>query len=177
MAKKLGVRYVSRDLFEKAITEEGFSWLEQSGYLKVSGPKGHRIYVSRQKNVSRVDISGFEHGAGVVPHCGSFGNVHQQLDMSDQLTEVQILDSFRDLLRHMKTLEPKADVKPGKRAAKSVEEKPASSPAEDEAKAQDEEKSKRLARAIAIHNQRRGVEQVGAQAEEVEVPSEEPAQS
>lgn len=115
---KTNITYVDAAKFETlclaAAEKHGYDVTAQKGFVKVAGPKGRCLYVASTKRVGRVDISGFEmEGAGYVsPHCGPFGNVKQQLDMS--LGEEAILENFTALLDHMATLAPveKAERKP-----------------------------------------------------------------
>jgi hypothetical protein len=115
---KTNVTYVDASKFETlclaAAEKHGYAITAQKGFVKVAGPKGRSLYVASTKRVGRVDISGFEmEGAGYVsPHCGPFGNVKQQLDMS--LGEEAILTNFQTLLDHMATLAPVA--KPERKA-------------------------------------------------------------
>lgn len=103
---KSNVTYIDACEFETIILESGLPAIPQKGFVKVQGPQGRAVYVANTKRVGRVDISGFEmEGDGfVVPHCGVFGNVRQQLDMG--LTKDEILANFRLLLITMKSLAP-----------------------------------------------------------------------
>jgi hypothetical protein len=121
---KTNVTYVDAAKFEAIMLEKakqhGFQLADQKGFIRVEGPKGRRIYVASTKRVGRVDLSGVEvrtedgkHALGfVAPHCGPFGNVKQQLDMS--LGEEAILANFSALLDLMAALPPveKAQRKP-----------------------------------------------------------------
>jgi hypothetical protein len=107
---KTNITYVDASKFETiclaAAEKHGLAITAQKGFVKVGGPKGRAVYVASTKRVGRVDLSGFEmEGEGYVsPHCGPFGNVKQQLDMS--LGEEAILANFAALLDHLATLAP-----------------------------------------------------------------------
>lgn len=114
---KTGITYVDRSKFEALLVKHGFGVMIQSGFLRVDGPRGNRIYVAATKRVGRVDISGFEVGptVGKTPHMGVSGNVKQQLRMDG--TEDEVLERFEKLLEELKTQtakepKPKAAAKP-----------------------------------------------------------------
>lgn len=108
---KTNVTYIDGAAFEKLILESGMQHVPQKGFVKVCGPKGRNAYVASTKRVGRVDLSGFEMldtqggilPGFVVPHCGPFGNVKQQLDFS--LAEADILNNFKAMLEYMAGLE------------------------------------------------------------------------
>ena len=94
---KKNVTYVARSEFETILSHLGMPTKVQSGFIRVEGPKGNRLYVAATKKVGRIDISGFEVGSsGVTPHCGVFGNVKQQMDMSG--TEAEVLERFKVII-------------------------------------------------------------------------------
>lgn len=68
--------------------------LEQSGFFKVSGPKGHHLYVAKNANgVRRIDVSGWKLDDSLLgPGVGAFGNVTGQLNLSG--TEEEQLARF-----------------------------------------------------------------------------------
>lgn len=100
---KTNVTYIDACHFENIIAESGLPATLQKGFVRVDGPKGRRLYVASTKRVGRVDISGFEVSlGGQAPHCGPFGNVKQQLDMS--LPQEEVLENFRWLLVTMASL-------------------------------------------------------------------------
>lgn len=97
---------VAREKFEQVLQHLGIEWLPQSGFHKVLGPKGYRIYVANTKTVARVDLSGFEVPFGTrSPAQGVFGNVRQQLEMRG-LGEEDILRNFAAVCEHMMGLTP-----------------------------------------------------------------------
>ena len=112
---KTNILYVENSKFVTVLDELNVPFTVQSGFLRVEGPKGRRLYVAATKKVGRVDISGFEVEFGAkVPHCGVFGKVKQQMDLSPELTEEGILENFRAIVTHMLQLQPveKAPAKP-----------------------------------------------------------------
>lgn len=141
---KTNTLYIARELFEAAIKTSGLPSREQSGYIRIDGAKGRRVYVAATKKVGRVDISGFEVEFGAkVPHMGVAGNVKQQLDLSPELTEAGILENFAALLATLKTLPPvekapKPEAAPKAATAKTegtTPPKPVAAPETPEAKA------------------------------------------
>ena len=106
------VTYIEASKVEAVVKESGLKTKEQGGFTCVVGSnKAYRVYVARTKKVARVDISGFKSPDGtgcVVPHCGVFGNVKQQLDFS--LPEDQVLANLKSLLVYMAAL-PAPEVK------------------------------------------------------------------
>ncbi len=104
---KKDILYIDLSKFMAIIQASGLKATEQSGYIRVDGAKGRRVYVANTKRVGRVDISGFELATGAhVPHMGVTGNVKQQLDLSPTLGEEGILASFGNLLTTLKNLPP-----------------------------------------------------------------------
>lgn len=112
--------------FEAIILASGLPMTPQKGFVKVSGAKGRNVYVAATKTVGRVDLSGFtvEGEMFVEPHCGVFGNVHQQLDFEGR-PEAEILMDFAWLLEHMKSLPAAEQTRkaPAKRQAKEGDAK------------------------------------------------------
>jgi len=99
---KTNVLYVESSKFLTVLTELEVPFTVQSGFIRVEGAKGRRLYVAATKKVGRVDISGFEVDFGAkIPHCGPFGNVKQQMDLSPELGEEGILANFKALVQHM----------------------------------------------------------------------------
>lgn len=96
---KTNVTYIDAAKFETIILSSGLAHTAQKGFVKVSGKAGRAVYVASTKRVGRVDISGFEVPYGVLPHCGPFGNVKQQLDFSK--TEDEVLSDFTQLLKDL----------------------------------------------------------------------------
>jgi len=115
------VLYIDGSKFTATLEELGIPSTVQSGFIRVEGPKGRRVYVAATKKVGRVDISGFtvEFGAKV-PHCGEFGNVKQQLDLDPSLGEDGIVTNFRALIEHMLTLPAVEKAPPKPKAPKAV---------------------------------------------------------
>lgn len=104
---KTNTLYIAREQFENLIKASGLPSREQSGYIRIDGAKGRRVYVAATKKVGRVDISGFEVQFGAkTPHMGVAGNVKQQLDLNPELTEAGILANFGALLAVLKELPP-----------------------------------------------------------------------
>lgn len=123
---KTDILYVEGSKFLAILTDLGVPHTVQSGFIRVEGAKGRRLYVAATKRVGRVDISGFEVDFGAkVPHCGVFGNVRQQLDLSPELGEEGILTNFRALVTHLLTLAPveKVKVAPKPKAPKAKKAK------------------------------------------------------
>ena len=119
---KPNVTYVPRELFENILAEHGLPTKVQSGFIRVEGPKGNRLYVAATKKVGRIDISGFEVAhLGQVPHCGVFGNVKQQMRMDG--TEAEVLARFESLLRSLMTQPAKVKAPKAPKAAKVPGEK------------------------------------------------------
>jgi len=95
---KPNVTYVARTQFEDILTDMGLPTKIQSGFIRVDGARGNRLYVAATKKVGRIDISGFEvDHLGQTPHCGIFGNVKQQMRMSG--TEEEVLARFTSLVK------------------------------------------------------------------------------
>lgn len=118
---KTNVLYIDGSKFTTILSELGIATTTQSGFIRVDGPKGRRVYVAATKKVGRVDISGFtvEFGAKT-PHCGEFGNVKQQLDLDPALGEDGILTNFKALVEHMLTLPAVEKAPPKPKAPKAA---------------------------------------------------------
>lgn len=134
VAMVTGPQFATRAQYEALIAELGLSYIEQSGFLKVPGPKGYVLYVAATKTVRRIDVSGFEHGLGTLtkmPHCGVFGRVKQQIILDG--TPDEQLARFRQVAEHMMTLAPQEPVAKAPKAkpadASSPGQSAASSPA------------------------------------------------
>lgn len=99
---------IAREKAESLLQSLGLTFEQQSGFMKVAGPKGRAMYIGagrKAKSFARVDLSGFTHDTGTrSPHCGVFGNVKQQLDMREPITEEEALRNLSALLEHMKSL-------------------------------------------------------------------------
>lgn len=120
---KTNINYVDACHFETIITASGLDTEPQKGFIKVKGKTGRRVYVAVTKRVGRVDLSGFTmEGPGFIePHCGPFGAVKQQLDMS--LPQDEVLANFARLLKVLeelpaaekakRSMAPKADAPKG----------------------------------------------------------------
>lgn len=109
---KPNTTYVDACHFEAIIAQSGLDMTPQKGFVKVSGALGRNVYVAATKRVGRVDISGFLFEGPGVRNLGDgekFGNVHQQLDFGR--SEAEILETFRAVLEHMKSLAPAEKVK------------------------------------------------------------------
>lgn len=134
---------IAREQAEKLLELMGVRWEQQSGFMKVFGPKGRHLYIGAGKGgktFARVDLSGFTSDYGTrLPAQGVFGNVKQQLEMRD-LSEEDILRNLGALVEYMMSLppvEPKAKKqaqKPPKNAGPEVKTE-AVLPDSDEAKA------------------------------------------
>lgn len=100
---KKNVTYIDAAKFEAIIQELGISVQVQKGFVKCKGAKGRNVYVPLTKTVGRVDISGFVYDIpGALTLDPPVGAVYQQLDFS--LPEEDILEAFKAVLEHMKTL-------------------------------------------------------------------------
>jgi hypothetical protein len=95
---KTDTTYILRGEFEKVLNERNLPTLVQSGFIRVDGPKGSRIYIAATKKVGRIDISGFEVPLtlGMIPHCGVFGRVKQQMRFHG--SQEDVLVRFNELL-------------------------------------------------------------------------------
>lgn len=120
-AKKLAI---PREEFEGVLKSLGVQWIAQSGFHKVLGPEGRRLYVANGKTTARVDLSGFVTDFGTkVPDQGVFGNVKQQMQFGE--TKEDTLRIFAALVEHMMALPPlekkaKAEKKAPKAAGEEV---------------------------------------------------------
>lgn len=96
---------VAQEKLIAILKEEGVHYTEQSGFIRVEGPTGRRLYIANTQKVRRVDLSGFtiKHGAHA-PASGEFGRVKQQLDFS--LPEDKVLANFQQTVRYMMALQP-----------------------------------------------------------------------
>lgn len=125
---KKNVTYILAAAFETAIQESGLTTSEKSGWIRVDGQNGRRLYVPKTKKVGRVDLVGIGHSAspaGVTSLGeGKFGAVTHQLNFDR--SESEVLAMFSALLEELKTApavekpakEPKA---PRERKAKGTE--------------------------------------------------------
>lgn len=55
--KKTGLAYQDIVDMMDRVLDEKFDVQEQAAFLKVKGPNGHRLYIARQADVGRIDIS------------------------------------------------------------------------------------------------------------------------
>lgn len=108
---------IALEKYESIIHELGFTLRSQSGYHRIDGPTGRRMYVANTKTVRRIDLSGFE--VEKMKKEKVFGRVTGQLDLDPTLGEEGILNLFRDTLKHMLTLPP--EVKEAKPKAPKAE--------------------------------------------------------
>lgn len=118
---KTNVTYIPTENLIAVLVAKGVPHVKQSGFYRVEGPKGRRLYVAATKKCGRIDISGFTVPFGAVPHfLGKFGRVEQMLDMS--LPAEDIMTNFSALVDHMLTLPPEVkEAKP--KAPKAKKEK------------------------------------------------------
>lgn len=99
------IEAIEQSKFTQALKDMGVPYTEQSGFIRVEGPKGRRMYVAKTKGVRRVDLSGFTIDVGAVsPSGGEFGRVKQQLDFSGG--EAATLQLFIKTVKHMMSLPP-----------------------------------------------------------------------
>ncbi|MBI3184154.1 MAG: hypothetical protein HYZ28_18630 [Myxococcales bacterium] len=86
------------------VAEAGLKVDEKKAWLKVAGPSGARVYLPRREVVGQVNVAGFEAPAGTSVQLGarSFGSVKERLDMEG--SEERVLERFRAILQHMKSL-------------------------------------------------------------------------
>ena len=99
------IPFATLDQYKQAIADAGLSYTEQSGFLRVDGASGRRLYVASTKTVRRIDISGWEFALGRLtkpPHTTITGNVKQQMVIG--LGADADLEKFTELLAHMKSL-------------------------------------------------------------------------
>ena len=123
-----------RGSYEAIIAKHNAKATEQSGFIRVEGATGRRLYVASTKTVGRIDLSGFEFATGTKrPDQGEFGRVKQQMDLVG--TEEELLARFEAILVHMLSLpaevkEPKAKAPkaPKAKVAKTEGEVPAVDP-------------------------------------------------
>lgn len=135
-------KFGTKEQYIEVLSRLGAKFTAQSGFIRVDGPKGNRLYVASTKTVRRVDISGFEVPItlGATPHMGVFGNVKQQMILTDSAEKD--LARFEEIVGLMnkeapktpapKTMKPKAEVKasapevdPAEQAVKAKEAKEA----------------------------------------------------
>lgn len=102
-----GVTRIEQDALKKVASELHLKVVPQAGFIKIQGPEGRAVYVSKAKKVARVDIYGFESNLKGVKDLGNaaFGHVKQQLDFVGR-QPAEILKTFRSLLTYMKSLPP-----------------------------------------------------------------------
>ena len=114
--------FPTKEQYLAILATAGLQHSLQSGFIKVEGPKGNRLYVAATKTVRRVDISGFEVSFTIakVPHCGPFGQVKQQM-IVDGTVEEQ-LARFEKLLTELKAQSAKV---PALKVVKAPTEKAA----------------------------------------------------
>ena len=129
-------KFGTREQYLAVLQRLGVAHQAQSGFIRVEGPKGNRLYVASTKTVRRVDISGFEAPITIAqtPHMGVFGNVKQQMILTGEAEKD--LARFEELVGIMLNQSPKT---PAPRVAKPKVEKvvaPSVDPAEEAAKAQ-----------------------------------------
>lgn len=78
---------------------EGVTVGPLSGFIKVEGPGGQRIYVQKAHTVRQVDLSGFGKGLpGTVPLPSPNGRVEAQLDLSDPEAAIKRYEELVALL-------------------------------------------------------------------------------
>lgn len=129
MARNQGATPVLREKFFAIAHEVGIPVEELKSWFKLKGPGGQRVYVPKTKNVTRIDISGFEVQFGAkVPDQGVFGGVKQQLDMA--LPEAEVLENFKALLLVLKELPPPPKPEAKSRAKSAPQAGDDSSPGE-----------------------------------------------
>ena len=157
--------FATREQYETLLALKGLPHTIQSGFIRVEGAKGNRLYVAATKTVRRIDISGFEVSREIakVPHVGVFGNVKQQMKMDgsseDQLARFELL--LGELIAQpAKVPAPKA---PKAKKDKTLGAAPVKVPETDEAK----EARKALIRKIALEKGVSVSSKSIAQAEEV----------
>jgi len=88
--KKNGLAYQDIVDMMDRVLDEKFDVQEQAAFLKVKGPNGHRLYIARQADVGRIDIS-FEpdqaiasrNGGGLIALRKPNGTVLHELDTRD----------------------------------------------------------------------------------------------
>jgi len=175
---KTDILYIDGSKFLAVLADLAVPHTLQSGFIRVDGPKGRRMYIAATKRVGRIDLSGFEVDFGAkVPHCGIFGNVRQQLDLDPVIGEEGILSNFRTAVELMLSLEPvvkvKAAAKPKAPKAKKagttgpVPAAPAA-PETAEAKAKRMELIKRVAAAKGVGVSRKSIAQADVSGEDAD---------
>ena len=98
----------SREALEQAARDAGCTVDVKASYILISkGESGNRLFVHKTKNVSAIDVGGFDiPGDFVARNLGgdSHGSVHQQFrtDMSD----AQFLINFREVCRNLDKFAP-----------------------------------------------------------------------
>lgn len=80
---------VNAQKFLEVARGHGFEILEQAGFFKIMGPKGHNLYVAKNaKGVRRIDVSGWKLDASLIENTvGAFGNVTGQLSLKGDEAE------------------------------------------------------------------------------------------
>lgn len=136
--------WATLDQYRAILLDRGVPFKAQSGFIRVEGPKGYRLYVASTKTVRRVDLSGFElQSATVRPHkLGKFGNVSQEINLIKGDVDAQ-LEAFRFVLGRMLELTPKEPAKKEPKAPKAKKEA-SSSPAPSTEGESAEAKARRL---------------------------------
>lgn len=119
-AKRLALSPAS---FTGILDAMGISYEEQSGFFKVNGPQGSRMYVGKGKITTTVHLSGFtaEFGARALEKSPS-AKVTQEMDWPEGLGPVEQLRLFADLVKHMMSLAPQ------EKKARSASSSPAPTP-------------------------------------------------
>jgi len=102
-AKRLAI---SPDSFTGVLDAMQVPYVVQSGFVRVEGPEGRRMYVGRGRITTTVHLSGFtsEHGARDLQKSPS-ARVQQEMDWPAGLSAVEQLRLFRDLVAFMLSLD------------------------------------------------------------------------
>lgn len=86
MAKSVGIPMARFEEIIVRLEAAGLKVEDKAGWIKVEGPGGHRMYVAKQKEVRRVDLSGFAKGwavpgLGILPPKEPNGRVYGRVDL------------------------------------------------------------------------------------------------
>ena len=103
--------------FTGLLEKLGANVTEQSGFVRVDGPEGRRMYVGRGKIVTTVHLSGFTSAHGTKLEKSPSRKVEQEMSWPDGLSAIGQLRLFADLYNEMMSLAPIA-----KKAASSKPE-------------------------------------------------------
>ena len=121
---KKNVTYIAAAQFETLIAESGLTTSEKSGWIRVDGQNGHRLYVPKTKKVGRIDCVGLDIEGLTALGGESFGAVTHQVDFNRPEEFILAVFSLAlDALKSLPAVEkaPKAKAEPKARRAAGTE--------------------------------------------------------